>query len=271
MTGNAIRLAMVVAAVGIVAGGGLAAPGAPGPRTPEQRARMLAARGKQLAALGGVVEKPMSGNVIRFVNAQARVAEEEVSRTAGNIARSLMTWHETDRVAKTDKTPAALAEESLAKPGTGVAIVVADDGGLPSLLVAPEEGWCVVNVAKLADDLPPQEVLVKRLRKEMWRASAMVLGGINAQMTPCAMTDIHKPADLDSVPIDAVCPEVVMKMMASMATRNINPRQRTTYDRACREGWAPAPTNDVQKAIWEKVHAIPKQPMKIDFDPKKGK
>ena len=28
-----------------------------------------------------------------------------------------------------------------------------------------------------------------------------------------------------------------------------------TYRQACIEGWAPAPTNDVQKAIWEKVHS----------------
>ena len=41
-----------------------------------------------------------------------------------------------------------------------------------------------------------------------------------------------------------------------------------TYKRACREGWAPTPTNDVQRAIWEKVHAIPDKPLTIEFDPK---
>jgi hypothetical protein len=44
-----------------------------------------------------------------------------------------------------------------------------------------------------------------------------------------------------------------------------------TYLDACEEGWAPAPTNDVQKAIWDKVHAAPKNPMKIEFNPKKGR
>ena len=44
-----------------------------------------------------------------------------------------------------------------------------------------------------------------------------------------------------------------------------------THKKACQEGWAPAPTNDVQKAIWEKVHAIPDKPMTIEFDPKKDK
>ena len=34
---------------------------------------------------------------------------------------------------------------------------------------------------------------------------------------------------------------------------------------------APAPTNEFQKAVWDKVHAIPQNPMKIEFDPKKGR
>ena len=36
---------------------------------------------------------------------------------------------------------------------------------------------------------------------------------------------------------------------------NIPVRIRTTYRAAVKEGWAPAPTNDFQKAIWEKIKA----------------
>ena len=56
-----------------------------------------------------------------------------------------------------------------------------------------------------------------------------------------------------------------------LSAAGVTPLRRTIYRRACQEGWAPAPTNDVQKAIWDKVHAIPKTPMKIEFDPKKGR
>ena len=45
----------------------------------------------------------------------------------------------------------------------------------------------------------------------------------------------------------------------------------TTYKQACREGWAPPPTNDVQKAIWDQVRQMPAKPIKIEFDPAKGK
>ena len=36
-------------------------------------------------------------------------------------------------------------------------------------------------------------------------------------------------------------------------------------------GWAPQPTNEVQRAIWDKVHAIPDKPLTIEFNPKKDK
>ena len=36
-----------------------------------------------------------------------------------------------------------------------------------------------------------------------------------------------------------------------------------SYRTACHYGWAPAPTNDVQRAIWQKVHEMPAAPLKI--------
>ena len=58
---------------------------------------------------------------------------------------------------------------------------------------------------------------------------------------------------------------------ANKSKLGIFSRQMVPYSRACREGWAPFPTNAVQKAFWEKVHAIPDRPITIEFDPKKDK
>ena len=62
-------------------------------------------------------------------------------------------------------------------------------------------------------------------------------------------------------------------MKKYMAARGVTPHYRCPYFKACEEGWAPAPTNEYQRAVWEKVHAIPDKPMKIEFDPatQKGK
>jgi hypothetical protein len=57
-----------------------------------------------------------------------------------------------------------------------------------------------------------------------------------------------------------------------MKPLGVLPAQRATDMKACQEGWAPAPTNDVQKAIWEKVKAEksekPSKPIKVNYDPK---
>ena len=68
-----------------------------------------------------------------------------------------------------------------------------------------------------------------------------------------------------------VPPDVFPRMLHYIGALGIRPVVQATYKKACQEGWAPAPTNDVQKAIWEKVHAIPDKPITIEFDPKKDK
>ena len=54
-------------------------------------------------------------------------------------------------------------------------------------------------------------------------------------------------------------------MAARLPELGVTPWKETTYKRACEEGWAPAPTNEYQKAVWDKVHAIPDQPLKIKY------
>ena len=67
------------------------------------------------------------------------------------------------------------------KADVGVAIV--DSDSLPALLLAPEEGWAVVNVAALSKANPPADVLASRVRKELLRGFALAGG--------CAL--IHQP------------------------------------------------------------------------------
>ena len=45
----------------------------------------------------------------------------------------------------------------------------------------------------------------------------------------------------------------------------------SSYRDACHKGWAPPPANDIQQQIWDEIRAIPANPMKIEFDPKKGR
>lgn len=65
---------------------------------------------------------------------------------------------------------------------------------------------------------------------------------------------------VDTIPMD-----MVGYYQAFLKPLGVIPREYTTYKRAGREGWAPAPTNDIQKAIWEKMNQVPDKPMTIEF------
>ena len=85
------------------------------------------------------------------------------------------------------------------------------------------------------------------------------------------MEPVYKITDLDAVTYPVISPETMNKIIQACNKRGIQAFVSDTYKNACEQGWAPAPTNDIQKAIWDKVHAVPKNPMKIEFDPKKGR
>ena len=87
------------------------------------------------------------------------------------------------------------------------------------------------------------------------------------------MCPIKSVQDLDVIQVERPCPEPFNKMIDGAKTFGIEPIRMATYRIACEEGWAPAPTNDVQKAIWEKVKADkergPTNPIKIEPPKKK--
>ena len=67
-------------------------------------------------------------------------------------------------------------------------------------------------------------------------------------------------------------PILFAALAASISEKaGVTKSKMTTYLKACQEGWAPAPTNDYQKAIWEETRKLPEKPLQIKFDPKKGR
>ena len=78
-------------------------------------------------------------------------------------------------------------------------------------------------------------------------------------------------SDLDDITDYRLPMDSLTRCKNYLESCNVTPYKRTIYRKAVEEGWAPAPTNDIQKAVWDDVHAAPKNPMKIEFDPKKGR
>ena len=148
-------------------------------------------------------------------------------------------------------------------------LFIVDDPNLPVLLCAPESRWALVNVAPITKEERPA-FRRARVMKEISRAFAYLCGAASSQFEKSLMRAITKQADLDQnfdyyLPLD-----VVQRFRPYMEKFGVKPALYATYRKACQDGWAAQPTNEFQKAIWNQVHEVPKKPIKIEYDPKKG-
>ena len=216
---------------------------------------------------GQIVKKGTFTGKIAFIDTQDAVPFEVAQKVAKLFADTVEINVVAEKAAK--GRPEALLKAS----GANVAVVIVNDSDTPAMLLAPEDRWGVVNVAKLVDDLPSENAKAKfrptRAGKEMVRAFSLLCGGGSSQF-PGNMMNAPTLRQLD-LTVDTIPMDMVGYYQEFLKPLGVTPREYTTYKRACREGWAPNPTTDIQKAIWEKVHQLPDRPIKIEFDPKTDK
>lgn len=221
-----------------------------------------------MRANGGYVRKAGSAKG-RFVvlNAQKLVGEAAIRPVLESIDKRVMV----DVALKpAEGITVDNAGGRIAAAGGTLGVALVDDPSLPSLLTAPESGWSVVNVRKLSEGTTNAAVVASRTRKEILRSFAFVSGCAYATMGDYVMRDVAKPGDLDSLQKEEFGAELMNKIRGgSSSLYGLTPWYQTTYRKACQEGWAPAPTNKYQKAIWDKVHAMPAEPIKIKPETKK--
>lgn len=232
--------------------------------SPEEREKRLEAFNRQT---GGYVVKPDPGNGrILVANAQKRVPARALSRVA-NIARMRM------------KLPVECAEVEAAKPSaraaaelkaTLVVFVTDNPSSGSTILTAPDERWAVVNVAAVGADAPDSAALENRVRRAVSRAIGILCGAGGSQYADSlAGAFLDGPKDYDRFRSDLLPPDTFQRILTYVGKLGIRPVDQATYLTACQEGWAPQPTNDVQKAIWQKVHEVPSKPLKIKYDANK--
>ena len=139
--------------------------------------------------------------------------------------------------------------------GATVTIRLIDDAAKSVFIAAPEESWAEINVGRLADDLKSDisknKFLPQRARKEMLRALAYAAGAGGSGFAG-NLLDTVTIRDLDYV--DEFLPvDTIERLTKHLEKRGLEPQRRVPYRYACEEGWAPAPTNDIQKAIFEEI------------------
>ena len=204
---------------------------------------------------GGMLQRPSNGRCVLVVNSQSDVAASDIREMVGviGVAIDVMT------VLDCDVKDAALT----------ISLVSTKDD--PLLALAPESAWAKINVAKLKGNGASGRALSDRTKKELIRAIAFLLGAGHSQFLPDLMGPIRQPEELDAFKGIMLCPEAYNAIKASAKLLNLRPARMVTYRQACSEGWAPVPTNDIQKAIWDEVRTPPSKPLKITYDKDKQK
>ena len=201
------------------------------------------------AVFGGFVEQPAKG-VIALCDYQSKVSREEMEGffLPSNGFFRLRFVH------RRMTGSFDIRNAGAAKGTAAVAIFIVDDPALPMTLAAPEAKWGVLNTAQISAGTPERRLLLERADKLMSRVGTELLGGIFALQVPfSAMQPVYSVADLDRMNGKAISPQSLTQIAYTLPRIGVFGAWRTTYDQAVREGWAPAPTNDVQRAIWDEV------------------
>lgn len=212
---------------------------------------------------------PKDQGTFLFVNAQksidAAVFERPVRILAGQFNFDI-------RLVSGSAPDVRGVKDALAKLGAKGAIWIVDDPAYPLMLGACEDGWAFMNTSALVADKPDAKKLAKRVEKMINRTFANIHGIGDSQMMPqCVMKTAAGLANIDKLICSEYSPEPLMKITAYMTQAGYKHGRRGTYYDACEEGWAPAPTNAIQKAIWDKVHQLPTAPLKIQRESERKK
>ena len=211
----------------------------------------------RIAKAGGEVVRPgtFTGKVA-IISQQSRLPAADCQA----VARMLAELTQCNIVAEADEKAT-------------IRLYLIDASNEPVMLLAPEDHWGKLNVARMVEDLPGERAKEKffasRARKMIIKSLSLLMGGGSSQF-PGNIMNTASLRELDQcqegVPVD-----MVDNYLAYLKAIGVKPAEKTTYRKACREGWAPEPTNEVQRVIWNQVHQIPDKPITIEFDPKKDK
>ena len=207
-----------------------------------------------LKKTGGIVTKRGEGKIV-IVNCQNAIDEKTISERANRLGRLLKCNVE---IRRGDWSVSAKVPDD-----ANFAIYIIRDGKLPMSLVAAESGWGAINTVGLDSG--------DRFSKELTRVFALTVGAMCSRNINSPMQPVSNPQSLDKVLTDNIMRDMIDSLRINMKARGMTEMKVATYRKACQEGWAPEPTNDVQRTIWKQVHAIPDKPITIEFDPKKDK
>lgn len=191
--------------------------------------------------------KPNSSSGLVIIVNQQNCVDEATVHSAINVIRESLPY-----VFKT-------ISKDMGEKGQSVINLVSEPNDT-ILTVSPETGISKVNV--LAIGSKNREA---RIRREILRAFAFSFGAGASQfpgniMSACDLDEIDNAEDF--LPFDTI--QTISRVAEK---RGLKPEVLADYATACQEGWAPNPSTPEEQKIWDEVHEIPTEPIRITFDP----
>lgn len=213
---------------------------------------LQAARAELEARTGGMVLVGQEG-MLKCVNFQHSVDQGVLNE----ISKGLSKVYRIDFVSESndEKFELKFASTYLVKSKANACVYVVDEASLPLTLLSLEAKWALVNVAALTTDKPTQEKLNKRVQKLIMRMSAFLLGAGNSSYKGSVLDGYFEASDFDAKAGTTIMPDSLMSISHYVNKLGITQGRVISYRRACIDGLAKAPTNEIQKAIWDKVRA----------------
>ena len=217
---------------------------------------------------GGLVFSRIDGKAIHILDLQGLASDTAIDEAVKNIMLHVRVPMKVVKVEEKSPAEESIRSFSQNKDVAALVVLTANDDN-DSMLYYPDRNTCIVNVKSLLKDGSDGATFNSRVFKQIWRAVGMILGAGEAVGEFSILQKVNSLKQLDSIKAKLPSPEQHNRMVESINTLGMTMVKAGTYRMACQEGWAPAPTNDVQKAIWDKVHAMPTAPLKIKPETKK--
>jgi hypothetical protein len=191
---------------------------------------------------GGIVTTPITGKVVCVINKQKSVPEDDVRKIVSKISDII-------------SLPILVQTNFIELASVGASVDLIDVLKKPRLTVIPEDSKATINISALKFDNPSKQKLLERLEKEFWRSLAYSCGAIESELQPCLLRNITSLKSLDEYPkINIPNPIAMSKIVKGAENRGISLYYNDTYINACCDGWAPFPTNEIQKKIYKKYN-----------------
>lgn len=214
----------------------------------------------QAAPVGFIIRPGSGAREVTIINDQVTLPQRDIEEIAQKI--------ENLTAINFNVVQQSTGKKTMPDGESAVVLTVKDVPSEPIMLLATEDHWGSVNLANIVKDLPSQRArqkfFVPRARKLIIKALSLLCGGGSSQF-PNNIMNTASVRKLDSVK-ESIPADMIDYYKTYLQELGCTQKEFASYEEACEEGWAPQPTNDIQKAIWEKVHNPPTKPLKISYD-----